>query len=621
MAEYLSKSDFKAVRECPTKLFYRKQNYPCANDGNEYLEFLADGGYMSEAIAKLLYPDGIEVGFNRCVEQAFANTLQWLALRDEITLFEATVLHERMCARIDILRKQGACFQLIEVKAKSMNSAESPRPFRGKRGGILRPWEPYLADVTYQTWLLRACFPEAEVTPFLCLVDKAQTVDLDAVFAQFRLMPAPDDGRRYRRPEVTFLGDADRLRAKHILNLVDVTDEVAQLMPGVQAQAAPLVDSLRNGLRKLPAEIGVHCRGCEYRGASTADDRRDGFRECWGGLADADPHILDYYKVSQIKQKREPLANFLVRQGRAGLADIEEANLCNADGEVGSDHKRRRLQRRCTLAGQEYRSPELSALVTAWRYPLHFIDFETSRIAVPYHAGMHPYEQVAFQWSCHRVNAPGAKPEHFEWINVQDAYPNFEFARTLRDCVGDVGTVLTWWHHERLVLNEINAQLARYKQPEPALCAWLTRVTGKDALGTLSLVDLHEVAREHYYHPRMKGSWSLKDVLPAVWESNPRLHAHPTFERYCRRDPAGRLMDPYATLPPLPFSDVGKETDEVVKDGAGAMRAYQEMMYGLTKNDAALRQNWRRLLLQYCELDTAAMIMAWLHWAEPIAGL
>lgn len=68
-------------------------------------------------------------------------------------------------------------------------------------------------------------------------------------------------------------------------------------------------------------------------------------------------------------------------------------------------------------------------------------------------------------------------------------------------------------------------------------------------------------------------------------------------------------MDPYATLPPLPFMDAGKRTDKVVKDGAAAMRAYQEMMHGLTKDDAAVRQEWRRRLLQDCELDTAAMIM------------
>ena len=47
----LSKSDFKVARTCGTKLYYRKLKYPTTLDDDPYLEFLADGGYMVEAIA------------------------------------------------------------------------------------------------------------------------------------------------------------------------------------------------------------------------------------------------------------------------------------------------------------------------------------------------------------------------------------------------------------------------------------------------------------------------------------------------------------------------------------------------------------------------------------------
>jgi len=62
------------------------------------------------------------------------------------------------------------------------------------------------------------------------------------------------------------------------------------------------------------------------------------------------------------------------------------------------------------------------------------------------------------------------------------------------------------------------------------------------------------------------------------------------------------------------------ETDEVVREGTGAMRAYQEMLYGLSRNDESRKEQWRRLLLQYCELDTAAMVMVWMHWLENANG-
>ena len=49
---YLSKSDFKVARSCATKLYYKKLDYLSVRDDDAYLRFLADGGYMIEAIAK-----------------------------------------------------------------------------------------------------------------------------------------------------------------------------------------------------------------------------------------------------------------------------------------------------------------------------------------------------------------------------------------------------------------------------------------------------------------------------------------------------------------------------------------------------------------------------------------
>ncbi|HEX3626341.1 MAG TPA: hypothetical protein VH280_13040 [Verrucomicrobiae bacterium] len=64
MSALLSKSDFKVAQTCPTKLFYKKNRYPSSLDDDEYLELLAEGGFMVEKIAKTLFPDGIEVPFD-----------------------------------------------------------------------------------------------------------------------------------------------------------------------------------------------------------------------------------------------------------------------------------------------------------------------------------------------------------------------------------------------------------------------------------------------------------------------------------------------------------------------------------------------------------------------------
>jgi|HubBroStandDraft_4_1064222.scaffolds.fasta_scaffold1875208_1 hypothetical protein len=57
-----------------------------------------------------------------------------------------------------------------------------------------------------------------------------------------------------------------------------------------------------------------------------------------------------------------------------------------------------------------------------------------------------------------------------------------------------------------------------------------------------------------------------------------------------------------------------------VKEGTEAVRAYQEMMYGAGGRDATIREGYAQLLLQYCRLDTAAMIMIWDHWRRAVPG-
>jgi hypothetical protein len=112
----------------------------------------------------------------------------------------------------------------------------------------------------------------------------------------------------------------------------------------------------------------------------------------------------------------------------------------------------------------------------------------------------------------------------------------------------------------------------------------------------------------------MKGRLSIKYVLPAIWEENHELHEHASFAQYFRKDSNGDILDPYQTLPSLPFGNAEDNTEEAVTEGSGAMRAYQEMLYGLSKYDDQIKAKWRKLLLQYCQLDTAAMVIIWLHW-------
>ena len=615
---FLSKTDFQVARSCPTKLFYQKNCYPSTLDEDEYLRFLADGGYMVQAIAQLLHPGGIEISMEGGVDAAAARTAD--ALRAEtVTLFEATFVSGAKMARVDILRKLRGHIELIEVKAKSVDSSQPGDAFRGSRGRIRPEWKPYLEDVAYQTHILTELFPGVAIEPALCLVDQAKSTNIDTIFRCFELTRDPQpNGAPQGRPTVRFTGDAEALRQDHFLTTISVRAEVDEMLPEIAADAERFAASV-TASTKLPANIGVHCRSCDYRLAKDADrtDPRNGYRECWGALADESPHLLEYYCASGIGGRATPLINDLVGRGRANLADVEESDLVKSNGEVGPTARRQQIQREYTLRNEEFFGPALGSTVRGHAFPLHFLDFETSRIAVPYHAGMRPYSQVCFQWSCHTLHHPEGTFEHHDWINTRDVYPNIEFARSLMSHLGTSGTIYTWSAHERSALADIVRQMHEYGTRDGALRDWLTATVAGNGM---DIVDLCAVAKTDYFHPQMRGRLSIKYVLPAIWGQNTALHRHPEFARYLRRDVDGNVINPYLTLPALPCGSAENAADEVITDGVAAMRAYQELLYGASRSDRAKKEQWTQLLRQYCRLDTCAMAIIWTHWMQNTRG-
>ena len=121
MKEYISKSDFKVARTCPGKLYYKKNGYPSDLETDEYLKFLAEGGYAVGKLAQLLRPGGIEVRTDRGSDFAIKESAELLK-RKNVTLYEAAVYSNFKLVRIDILEKRGNTFKLIEVKSKSWDS-------------------------------------------------------------------------------------------------------------------------------------------------------------------------------------------------------------------------------------------------------------------------------------------------------------------------------------------------------------------------------------------------------------------------------------------------------------------------------------------------------------------
>lgn len=612
----LSKSDFKLARTCDAKLFFRENRFTDNRAGNPYLALLAEGGYMVEALAKARYPYGIHPEYNLDPRAACARTTEYLQ-RDDVVLFEATLVVGRQQARADILVKKGNVIRLLEVKSKSFDGAKHAASLAGGKAGalcgvkspfaILKDWVEKVEDVTFQVLLLEKLLPGVVVQPYLVLVDTSKTATIDNIPSLFAIERRTAADGTTRIDTATYVGSPDQLAALDLITEVDISAQVARLHDDVEAAAARFESLLDAPLASYAAEgqRGAKCAKCEFRGEPAT--LSSGFATCWGALAIPAPHMLELFSVGLAKSPdKTPLATWMIGRGEALLLEIPEEGLVNADGTIGPTPQRQRRQIEYTRRNEVFVGPQLRANVDALQAPLHFIDFETSRLALPYHQGMRPYGLVTFQWSCHSVDGPGVAPRHTEWLNNSDLWPNLLFAQALRDTLGDEGTVLTWSHFEETTLRQIVEDLGRFGRNEPELADWIRDVFERRR------VDLHEWARSEYYHPGMRGRTSIKVVLDALWKSDEAMRQQ--FESWTGRH-VDASQDPYASLPPIEINGVVQE----VHEGTGAMRAYQEMMYGVHKHDRTARDNWGSLLKQYCALDTLSMVLILEYWRRATA--
>ncbi len=604
----LSKSDFKLARTCDAKLYFRENRYPDDRGMDAYLALLAQGGYMVEALAKARRGDGIQLEYGGDPAKDSATALAHLQ-QDGVRLFEATLLSGRRLARADIIERHGNELHLIEVKAKSFDTAEhaalqeagKPGVFRKKDGGIISGWIDYFEDITFQALILEQLMPGFKVRPSLLLVDKSKRSSVDYIPGLFEIINRADRDGVQRLHTARYIGDAEQLAQLDLLAEVDASSEVEFLRDEVEAAACAFEQMLDQPFNPGWGERGAKCNGCEFSLPNA--DGHSGFDQCWGEHAHTSPHVLDLFSVGTVNAARglSLVEWMLADRNSASLLDVPEEYLVKKDGSVGPNAARQRRQIEHARTGNAWVPPTLRRNVEGITYPLHFVDFEASRLALPYHAKMRCYGQVAFQWSCHTVAAPGAHPVHREWLNAEDIWPNRTFAQELRAAIGDHGSVLTWSGFEESALRNFIREQENFGAVDLELTAWINDLVAN------RIVDLLKWARDDFYHPCMGGRTSLKVVLDGLWKADAAMRTQ--CEGWLGR-PMSESIGPYEALPPLEINGVPQD----VREGTGAIRAYEAMMYGCEKNDVETKAQWSQLLREYCKLDTLSMVLVFEYW-------
>ncbi len=649
---YLTKSRFKLATECPAKLFYtRKPEYANQKIDDPFLMALAEGGFQVGELAKAYFPGGVEVhelGYDDSVERT-----NELLSADEVTIFEAAIRFENLFIRVDILRKIGNRIELIEVKSKSYDKENDE--FFGKRGGISADWKPYLYDVAFQKYVVLQALPGMEVSAFLMMTDKTATCPTDGLNQKFRIATAADGRKSAKLVEALTDAELDQ----RLLYQVNVDEECDRIFAGTDVKETDPMTfadrirflsenySLDQKIRIAPSSV---CKSCEFR--ATREDLgnglSDGFKECWKeqlGWTDADfedPTVLEIWDYRG-KDK-------MIQAGRIKLVEITLDDIGSKPSEKPGLSRNERQWMQVEKARNKDASfyldaENLSQEMEGWKFPLHFIDFETATPAIPFNAGRRPYEGIAFQFSHHVVEADGTIAHCGEYLNTDiGVFPNYDFVRTLRnELSSDAGTIFRYAAHENSYLNLIYRQLKEDKNDisdRDELLAVIRSITksGKESVeeweGERSMVDLFELVKCFYYDPYTRGSNSIKQVLPAILNSSEylqRKYAEPIYGASSGipslnfsdwawiRFGNGKVIDPYKLLPPM-FQDVSEEDVVILSqsfelsDGGAAMTAYGRLQFEDMSDYE--RGEIRKALLKYCELDTLAMVMIYEGWRE-----
>lgn len=235
-------------------------------------------------------------------------------------------------------------------------------------------------------------------------------------------------------------------------------------------------------------------------------------------------------------------------QGKMQMADLAAEDLDSRDV---------RIQVEAFLSGKIHvERDSLRMFIDGLRYPLVFLDFETFMPAIPVYPGTHPYEQIPFQFSAHIMEYAGAELQHADMVAYPGSDPRPEFTRELCKVLSGKGSILAYnATFERMIMKQCAAAF-------PEFSASLEKAIG-------NMADLMEpFKKKWFYHPAMKGSASIKQVLPAL-------------------------------VPGLTYEGMK------INNGAAAMTAYEDLS---AIHDLFIVEETIADLKSYCAMDTLAMV-------------
>ena len=197
----------------------------------------------------------------------------------------------------------------------------------------------------------------------------------------------------------------------------------------------------------------------------------------------------------------------------------------------------------------------LQGFVSELKYPIYYFDFETVMYGIPPYDESSPWQALPFQYSLHKQQKPLSTCTHSEYIGDGKSDPREALILKLINDLGTKGTILAW--HASFEISCLKGLIRNFPQYEKPLQSIIHRMVDLKIPFSKKWIDI----------PACKGSASIKVVLPVF-------------------------------IPELSYEDLD------IQEGMTASFVYSQLQY----QDEATQQTQQKQLLEYCKLDTFAMV-------------
>jgi len=327
----------------------------------------------------------------------------------------------------------------------------------------------------------------------------------------------------------------DELDLNELFKIVDVSDEVNALQVDIPQRLEEFEVYLVDKDNEPNIDIGSHCN---------KPYECDAKEYCWKVQRNIPEYSL--FNIFNLGSKKQIE---LYEKGIVNIEDIPDDYVMTAI----QKQKVKNWKEQVIFIDEENIKDFLNTL----SYPIYHLDFETFQQAIPEWKGISPYQQIPFQYSLHIEHSNGTI-EHKEFLGQDSIDPRYELAKKLVENIPTDVTVLAYnMSFEKGVNSKLSESFPEFRNHLLSI---------NDNIKDL----MFPFQKKYYVTPQMKGSYSIKHVLPSL----------------------------------VPEMEKAYQSLNGIQNGGDAMNAFPK----LSNMGMDEKEETRRALLEYCKLDTLAMV-------------